>query len=190
LSHSRRGSCTLKSAEILETTRASGAQTGAISAFDSRARFGRNIGDMIGRRPLVLLLLLTALGAFNACAGAPSRLRTMHPGTGSGPVDFAVKNATDAPINAFYLAKTERVTAAGQNLDFDSPQGQELWGPDLLSHSAIGSGMRVKIDVPEPGLWDARALDRDGRYQHVTGLHLAAGGHYILELNEGGWRAK
>jgi hypothetical protein len=145
---------------------------------------------MIGRRSATFSLLLALLAGFTACGGANSRLLTVRAGSGSGDVDFAVKNATDAPINAFYLAKTERVTAAGQDLDFDSPQGQQLWGPDLLSRSAIGTGMRVKVDVPEAGLWDARALDRDGRYQHVTGLRLIAGGRYILELNEGGWRVK
>ncbi len=144
---------------------------------------------MIGRRFVVLSLLL-GLGGLIACGGPNSRLLTVRTGTGSGAVDFSVKNATNVPINALYLAKTERVNAAGQNLDFDSPQGQELWGPDLLSHSAIGAGMRVKVDVPEAGLWDARALDRDGRYQHITALHLAAGGRYVLELNDGGWRVK
>jgi hypothetical protein len=145
---------------------------------------------MIGRRSVLVLLTLALLGSLPACGGANSRLVTVRSGSGAGPVDFAVKNATGAAINAFYLAKTERVDAAGANVDFDSPQGQELWGPDLLSHSAIGAGVRMKLDVPEPGVWDARALDRDGRYQHITGLRLGAGGRYILELNDGGWRVK
>ena len=136
----------------------------------------------------LLLALLPAL--LGACGGPNSRLVTVRTGGGSGPVDFAVKNATSAPINALYLAKTERVTAAGQDLDYDSPKGVDLWGPDLLTHSGIGAGDRVKIDVPEAGVWDVRALDRDSRYQHVTGLRLGAGGRYILELNEGGWRVK
>jgi hypothetical protein len=114
----------------------------------------------------------------------------VHAPTGSGAIDFSVKNATDAPINSLYLAKTERVNAAGQDLDSDSPRGQDLWGADLLSRAAIGAGQRLKIDVPEPGLWDVRAVDRDGRYQHIAGLHLGAGGRYVLELNDGGWRAK
>src|SRR5437588_105343 len=80
--------------------------------------------------------------------------------------------------------------AAGQHFESDSPQGAELWGPDLLSHSALGAGDKMKVDVAEAGLWDVRALDRDNRYQHVTGLRLAAGGRYILELNNGGWRVK
>jgi len=138
----------------------------------------------------VSLLFVLLTFALNACAGANSRLVTVRTATGSGAIDFAVKNATGAPINALYLAKTERVTAAGQNLDYDSPQGVQLWGPDLLTHSGIGPDERVKIDVPEPGTWDVRALDRDSRYQHVTALHLGAGGRYILELNDGGWRVK
>jgi hypothetical protein len=135
-------------------------------------------------------MLTFALGWLSACGGPNSRLLTVRAGGGSGAVDFAVKNATSAPINALYLTKTERISAAGENLDYDSAQGVELWGPDLLSHSGIGAGERVKVDVPEPGIWDVRAVDRDSRYQHVTGLRLAAGGRYILELNEGGWRVK
>ncbi len=142
---------------------------------------------MIGRR-LALLSLTAALLA--GCGGPNSRLLTVRSANGSGAVDFAVKNQTSVPINALYLAKTERVNAAGQELKDDSPQGEELWGPDLLSHAAIGRGQRVKIEIAEPGTWDARALDRDGRYQHITGLHLGSGGRYVLELNDGGWRAK
>ncbi len=142
---------------------------------------------MIGRRLALLSLFVAALGA---CGGPNSRLVTVRSATGSGAVDFAVKNATSVPINSLYLAKTERVNAAGQALDDDSQRGQELWGPDLLAHAAIGRGQRLQLEVSEPGTWDARALDRDGRYQHVTGLHLGAGGRYILELNDAGWRVK
>jgi hypothetical protein len=146
---------------------------------------------MMGRRSALFSLLLALLPAtLAACGGPNSRLLTVHAGGGPGPLDFAVKNATSAPINALYLAQTERVTAAGQDLDDDSPQGVALWGADLLPHSGIGAGERVKIEVPEAGVWDVRALDRDSRYQHVTGLRLSAGGRYILELNEGGWRVK
>lgn len=143
---------------------------------------------MLSRRLALVSLALWSVLA--GCAGPNSRLVTVRSGHGDGPVDFAVKNATSAPINALYLAKTERVTGAGEGLSFDSAQGQDLWGPDLLSHSAIGAGDRTKITVSEAGVWDVRALDRDGRYQHVTGLRLAPGGRYVLELNEGGWRVK
>jgi hypothetical protein len=141
---------------------------------------------MLARRCALLSLLFALLPA---CGGPNSRLVTVRTSSGSGAVDFTVKNATDAPINALYIAKTERVDAAGQNLDDDSPQGVALWGPDLLTHSAIGVGQRVQLDVP-PGTWDVRALDRGRRYQHITGLRLGAGGRYILELNDGGWRTK
>jgi hypothetical protein len=141
---------------------------------------------MVGRRCALLWLLFALLPA---CGGANSRLVTVRASSGSGAVDFTVKNASDASINSLYLAKTERVTAAGQDLDYNSPQGADLWGPDLLTHSGIGEGHSVQLDVP-PGTYDVRALDRHSRYQHVTGLRLGAGGRYILELNDGGWRTK
>jgi len=141
---------------------------------------------MVGRRCALLLLLFALVPA---CGGAGSRLVTVRASSGSGAVDFTVKNASDASINSLYLAKTERVNAAGQDLDYNSPQGADLWGPDLLTHSGIGEGHSVQLDVP-PGTYDVRALDRHSRYQHVTGLRLGAGGRYILELNDGGWRTK
>lgn len=144
---------------------------------------------MTFRGPKVFFTALALFSAVSACGGANSRLVTVRAGSGSGPIDFTVKNATDAPVNALYLAKTERVTAADQR-GFDTIEGQQLWGPDRLSRSAIGTGQGVKIELPEAGEWDVRAVDRDDRYQHVTGLRLRAGGRYILELNEGGWRVK
>ncbi|HYP76540.1 MAG TPA: hypothetical protein VER12_11315 [Polyangiaceae bacterium] len=141
---------------------------------------------MIGRRDALLSLFLTVLPA---CGGPTSRLVTVRTATGSGAVDFNVKNVSDVPINALYIAKTERVDAAGPNLDYESPDGQALWGADLLTHSGIGVGHSVQVDVP-PGTWNVRALDTHRRYQHITNLRLGAGGRYILELNEGGWRTK
>jgi len=141
---------------------------------------------MIGRRCALLSLLFAVLPS---CGGANSRLVTVRTSSGSGAVDFTVKNLSEDPINALYIAKTEKVEAAGQNLEFDSPQGEALWGADLLTHSGIGVGHSIQVDVP-PGTWDVRALDRHRRYQHVTGLRLGAGGRYILELNDGGWRTK
>lgn len=128
-------------------------------------------------------LVSLAFGA--GCGGAPTRLVTVKAGTGEGAILLEVKNLTEAPINNLYLAKSDQVT--GQ-LDPDSPQGQEVWGPDLLT-GAISSGTRVPVPVAGPGRWDVRVLDRDRRYQHVAALKLEAGGRYILELNEGGWRA-
>jgi len=116
-------------------------------------------------------------------------LVTVRTASGSGAVDFTVKNVSDSPINSLYIAKTERVNAAGQELDYDSPEGVDLWGADLLTHAGIGLGQTVQVDVP-PGTWNVRALDRHRRYQHIAGLRLGAGGRYILELNDGGWRTK
>jgi len=135
-------------------------------------------------RALLLGLCLTLAG----CGGESSKLVTVRSGTGSGPVDFAVKNSTDVAINSLFMAKTEVVQKNDPGrLDPNSPQGQEVWGADLIS-AAIRVGERVPIRVREPGRWDVRATDRDGREQHIAGLKLDAGGRYILELHEGGWR--
>jgi hypothetical protein len=129
---------------------------------------------------------LVSLVFGSGCGGAPTRLVTVKTGTGEGAIQLEVKNLTDVPINNLYLAKSDQVSS---ELDPDSPQGQQVWGPDLLS-GAIGMGARVPVPVAGPGRWDARALDRDGRYQHVAALKLEAGGRYILELNESGWRVR
>lgn len=145
---------------------------------------------MDARRRLLGLALLCASAAAGtglvACGGAPTRLVTVKSGAGQGPVELEVKNLTDAGINNLYLAKSERVSS---QLDWDSPEGQDIWGPDLLV-GAIAPGTRVPVPVPGPGRWDCRVQDRDGRYQHVAALKLEAGGRYILELNEGGWRVR
>lgn len=135
---------------------------------------------------LGLVLSLGCSVALAGCGGAPSRLVTVKSGGGQGPIELEVKNLTDVPINNFFLAKTEQV---GDQLNPDSPEGQSVWGADLLPN-AIARGARVAVPVSGPGRWNARALDRDGRYQHIAGLKLDAGGRYILELNEGGWRVK
>jgi hypothetical protein len=132
------------------------------------------------------LALGLALGATTGCGGAPTRLVTVKTGTGQGAVQLEVKNLTSVPINSLYLAKTESIP---EQIDNDSPEAQNLWGGDLLV-GAIAMGQRVPVSVPGPGRWDARAVDRDGRYQHVAGLKLDPGGRYILELNDGGWRVK
>jgi hypothetical protein len=135
---------------------------------------------------LLPLGLAAVLGLGTGCGGAPTRLVTVKSGTGEGAVQLEVKNLTDAPINNFYLAKTDQVP---EQIDRGSPADEALWGADLLT-GAISTGTRVPVPVPGPGRWDARALDKDGRYQHVAGLKLEAGGRYILELNEGGWRVR
>ena len=137
---------------------------------------------MLSRRLVVLGLVGLA------CGGTPTRLVTVRSPTGAGSVEFSVKNLSDVPINTFYLAKSERVEASGQHrVDLNSSESEELWGADLTGR-AIGVGQTQPIAVPSPGNWDARALDRDGREQRITRLHLLAGGRYILELHEGNWR--
>ena len=146
---------------------------------------------MSPRRSWLGLALLTplgaalALGGAMACGAAPTRLVTVKSG-GEGPIQLEVKNLTDVPINNFYLAPTNNVP---EQIDHDSPEGQKVWGTDLLA-GAISRGTRVPVAVPGPGRWDARAVDRDGRYQHVAGLKLQPGGCYILELNDSGWRVR
>lgn len=130
--------------------------------------------------------LLAASGVLMGCGGAPSRLVTVKAGSGQGAVELEVKNLSDAAINNFYLLPSERVP---EKLDNTAPDSESIWGTDLLT-AAIPTGSRVPIPVPGPGRWDAKATDRDGRYQHIAGLKLAAGGRYILELNDGGWRVR
>lgn len=153
------------------------------------------LGAMSPRRSWLGLALFAPLsGALGvslllgsaACGGDPTRLVTVKAGGSEGPIQLEVKNLTDVAINNFYLAKTEDVP---QQIDHDSPEGQKIWGVDLLA-GAIARGSRVPVAVPGSGRWDARAVDRDGRYQHVAGLKLQAGGRYILELNESGWRVR
>jgi hypothetical protein len=139
------------------------------------------------RRLLGLALLCASVGsALAGCGGAPTRLVTVKSGTGEGAIQLEVKNLSEAPINNLYLAKSDVVAP---DLDWDSPEGEKVWGPDLLT-GAISQGTRVPVAVPGPGRWDCRVQDRDGRYQHVAALKLEAGGRYILELNEGGWRVR
>jgi hypothetical protein len=141
---------------------------------------------MATRRGALLFLALAPVVA--ACGGPSTRLVTVVPGKGAGKVEFSVKNLSDTPLNTFFMAKTERIDAAGGNsLDPDSPAGDTAWGPDLLDR-AVPTGKSERIPIPEPGLWEARAVDRDGREQRITRLKLLAGGSYVLELYENGWR--
>jgi hypothetical protein len=134
------------------------------------------------RRSALLFLV------FVACGGPGTRLVTVQAGKGQGKVEFSVKNLTDVPLNTLFMAKTERIDAAGGNaLDPDSPEGSQAWGPDLLGQ-AVPVGKSERIPVPEGGLWEARAVDLDGREQRITRLKLQGGGTYVLELYESGWR--
>src|SRR5689334_17328 len=129
----------------------------------------------IDRRLLLAACLSASLGL--GCGTGPNtRLVTVRPGGGTGSVEFEVKNDCDVPINSIFFQQTALVKT---QLKFDSPEGSHVWGSDVLNH-AIPPGIRMKVDVPEPGVWDVRASDRDGRYQHITGLKLNAGGRFIL----------
>jgi len=145
---------------------------------------------MATRRSALRFLALSALSAISlaSCGGPSTRLVTVQAGKGEGKIEFAVKNLSDSPINTLFMAKTERIDAAGGNaLDPNSPDGDKAWGPDLLDR-AIATGKSERVPVAEPGLWEARAVDRDGREQRITRLKLQAGGSYVLELYESGWR--
>jgi hypothetical protein len=135
------------------------------------------------------LLFITFALLSTACGSTTSStLVTVKAPTGNGPVDFSVENQTDVPINTIYLAETSRVGDADHAASQPGSTAEvEVWGADRLEH-ALPVGERVRLSVPEPGLWDLRALDRDGRYQHIAALKLGPGGRYILRLGEGNWR--
>jgi hypothetical protein len=133
-------------------------------------------------------VFLFALALF-ACGGSQSTLHTLGIPKGKGPIDFAVENRTDVAVNNLYMVETSKVSAAGRKaLQPGTPEQAALWGQDLLIQSALEPTGKQAIPVTAPGRYDVRAVDKDGREQHVAGLKLAAGGRYVLELNEGGWR--
>ncbi|HMR74616.1 MAG TPA: hypothetical protein PKD61_05880 [Polyangiaceae bacterium] len=138
------------------------------------------------RRKLLGLCVLVALG----CASGPSsKLRSLGAPSGSGPVSFEVDNRTQTIVNNLYLAESARVKAAGRKaFEAGSPEQVELWGNDLL-RSGLEIRGKVPVPISAPGRYDVRVVARDGeREQRVTGLRLEAGGRYVLELHEGGWR--
>lgn len=141
----------------------------------------------IWRRVLTSALLL---GAVAACAGGPSsRLKTVAAATGEGPIDFRVKNTTDVPINSLYIAPTAVIDTAGrEHIAYGSTEADRVWGPDLITGGALEVGGEQRVPVDAPGRFDIKVHDKDGRHQHVSGLKLGAGGRYILELGDGGWR--
>jgi hypothetical protein len=100
-----------------------------------------------------------------------------------------VHNRTETIVNNLYLAGSAQVTAAGRKaFEAGSPEQAELWGSDLL-RSGLEIGGKLPVPVSAPGRYDVRVVARDGeREQRVTGLRLEAGGRYVLELHEGGWR--
>lgn len=125
------------------------------------------------------------------CAsGPPTRLHTLGKAKSAELIDFAVENRTDAVINNLYMAPTAKVRAAGRAaFDEGSPEQAALWGEDRLPGSGLEQGGKLPLAVPEPGRFDVRVRDRDGRWQHVAGIRLERGKRYVLELEEAGWRA-
>jgi hypothetical protein len=177
-----RRSVDLRGRHAIETRASS---RGSLFSFLAGRTTIRRMHRPIRRREFVVSTIALAV----ACAGGVStRLRTRKPPTGEGAPSFSVANLSDTAVNNLYKAPTGAVTKAKeQGVAPGSPQEQALWGADLLG-GALEPGGSAKIDL-EPGRWDFRALDRAGREQHVTGVKIGAGGVYLLELGEGGWRA-
>ena len=135
--------------------------------------------------------LVLALGCLGGCAAAsPTRLHTLGKPAGKGAIVFEVENRTQAIVNNLYLAPTEKVKAAGEAaFQGGSAEQAGLWGDDLLPGSGLEPRGKLKVPITSPGRYDVRVRDRDGREQHITGLGLQAGGRYVLELEDGSWRA-
>jgi hypothetical protein len=137
------------------------------------------------RRAFIVGLALAA----TACGGSQSTLHTLGIPKGKGPIQFEVENRTDSAVNNLYMVETAKVKAAGRKaLESGTPEQAALWRDDLLTQSALEPKGKMALAVPGPGRYDVRAIAKDGREQHVAGLKLAAGGRYVLELNDGGWR--
>lgn len=140
------------------------------------------------RQALLWAFALASILCFACGSSATSTLVTVRTAKGSGPIDFSIENTTDATINNAYMAKSDSVRDAGhESNEPGSTAEAEVWGDDLLS-GAIGVGKRVGVRLAGPGTWDVRVVDQLGRYQHISGLKLGAGGRYILKIGEGSWR--
>lgn len=134
-------------------------------------------------------LLAAAAGALIGCGGPTSKLHVLGAPKGSGPIDFQVENRTDVVVNNLYVASTDAVRAAPRAaFESGSAEQQALWGDDRLLGSGLEPGGKLRLRLDSPGRYDIRVVDRDGREQHVAGLSIEAGGRYVLELGEGGWR--
>jgi hypothetical protein len=137
------------------------------------------------RRAFAVLLALSAAG----CGAPQSTLHQLGTPSGSGAIDFQVENRTGTVVNNLWLAKTSAVSAAPRAaFEAGTAEQQKLWGDDQLVGSALEAGGKVRVPVAEAGRYDVRIADRDAREQHIAGLKLAAGGRYVLELNDSGWR--
>lgn len=135
-------------------------------------------------------LLTTALLLVGCGGGAPSRLHTLSKPAGGGGIDFQVENRTTTIVNNLFLAESTRIrNAPREALEPGHPEQALLWGNDLLPRSGLEPGGKLPVAVPKSGRYDVRAVGRDGREQHIGGLRLVPGGRYVLELEEGSWRA-
>lgn len=139
------------------------------------------------RRLCGWLPLLAVLATAQGCGGPDTKLITVRsPGVHHG-VSLVVRNRSDSVIGGFFLAKTSVVKHTPGNSDLGSEAEAETWGNDLLSASLV-VGAEQPVPVAEAGLWDARPVDEEGRYQHIAGLKLQQGRQYVLVLHDGGWR--
>lgn len=135
-------------------------------------------------RRLVVCALAGGLLALACGGGLASTLHTKGSPKGQGAVDFAIENRSGATINNLFIAPSEAVAKVERD---PALLGEELWGDDRLPGNALEDGGVAKIDVA-PGRYDVKAVDHDGRYQHVAGLKIVAGGRYVLELGDASWR--
>ncbi len=140
---------------------------------------------LLARRPVLLVLLA---GVVCVACGSGTTLRTVSPAKGKGAIELSVFNGSGEAINALFIAETERVRKAkGKRYESGSKDERVLWGDDML-RSAIQEEQTLEIPGIEPGRYDVRVLDKNGREQHIAGLKLGAGGKYVLELGSSGWR--
>jgi hypothetical protein len=136
-------------------------------------------------RRLFLAVALCSAAPALGCGGPSTTLHTVRSPTGSGDIDFEVQNNADVALNSLFMAKAATLRAAsGQHLEPGSQEEIKVWGSDLLEKDALRTGARIKIPVEEAGVWDVRVLDRDNRYQFITGLKLGPGGTYVLEVGD------
>jgi hypothetical protein len=135
------------------------------------------------------LLQLVALSLLGCASGPPSRLHTLGKPSDKPEIRFEIENRSSVIVNSLYIATSDQVRVAGRKaLESGTAEQAALWGDDLLTKSGLEKGGRVRVPISVPGRYDVRAVDRDGREQHIAGLRLSAGGRYRLELEDGSWR--
>lgn len=126
-----------------------------------------------------------ALLAVAACSSG-GKLHTMKAPTGAGHAEVEVENQSGVAISHLYLARSEKVRAAGRDA---LRGGEEVWGADLLERSALREGERFPVVITEPGTFDLKAQDPEGYVQHIGDVKIGAGGRYRVVLGDGDWRS-